>query len=164
MFYLYHTANIKMMFVKQIHLTMADASFYWSQWTQQNVWSNAFLFIFCNSKILSVILHWSFSRCRKMNGRISTVRSLRASSDRCSPYTDEWFECMTRRITLANTLRRRLFSWESKLQRFCWGLRRGMVHGCGNLSGFTSDKLSSQSRIRHLAFIHLFAREEYRSK
>ena len=39
-----------------------------------------------------------------------------------------------------------------------------MVYGCGDLSGFTSDKLSSQSRIRHLAFIHLFAREEYRSK
>ena len=26
------------------------------------------------------------------------------------------------------------------------------------------DKLSSQSKIRHLAFIRLFAREEYRSK
>ena len=39
-----------------------------------------------------------------------------------------------------------------------------MVHGCGDLSGFTSDKLSSQSKICHLAFIRLFAREENRSK
>ena len=39
-----------------------------------------------------------------------------------------------------------------------------MVHGCGDLSGFTSDKLSSQSNIRHLAFIRLFARGQYRSK
>ena len=34
----------------------------------------------------------------------------------------------------------------------------GMVHGCGDLSGLTSDKLSSQSKIRQLACIRLFAR------
>ena len=33
----------------------------------------------------------------------------------------------------------------------------GVVHGCGDLSGFTSDKLSSQSKIRHilLSFVYL---------